>query len=844
MAGRIAGITIEIGGDTSNLQKSLKGVDSQLRKTQSNLKDVNKLLKLDPGNTELLTQKQKNLESAISSTKSRLQELKAAQAGVAQGSEEWDALQREIIATEQSLNGLEEEYRNFGSVAAQQVAAAGAKLEEVGGKIEGVGQKLAPLSTAATAALGGLVTLAYNAITAADDLNTLAKQTGLTTEEIQKMKYAADLIDVPFETISKALTKMKSKMDPTNKTFQQLGVSVTNADGSMRGANEVFYEVVQALSQIENETERDQLAMELFGKSADELAGIIDDGGEALAEYGAQAEELGLILDQETLDSLNTLNDTVDQLKARFTGAFAKAGATLALKFGPALEKVAAKAQVLADKIANLSPETAELIVKVLGIAAAIAPLTIGIGKVVGGVGKVMGFAPKLVGIIGKVGALLGPHALLIAGIAAAVAAVGVLVYKNWDAIKAKTEEVWGKIKTELPKIWNGIKQIASKVWGSMSDFWQKHADKVKGIFSNIGSIVKNVFEGIKAFWAEWGDTIMTYATGVWDTLVGIFETGLTLVSDLIQVFADVFNGDWEAAWEDTKTLATNLWAGITSVLTTVWETIKSVASDIFEAVKEKVSEVWDNIKSAAETKWEEIKSAVSEKWESIKSDITTKLNNIKSTITSKWNAIKSAIQTRLTLIVSSVTSKWESIKSTIQTKIDDAKEAVSTAVDNIKSFFDFTLSLPDIQLPSWESIKADLDVIIANIKSLFDWDWKLPDIKLPHFKIEGGVAPYGLGGRGSLPTFSIDWYKRAYENPVMFTSPTVIGTPSGMKGFGDGHGAEIVMGLNKLRELVGSSGGTVINVYPPAGSNVQEIAAAVEQRLVAAQKRSMRVYA
>lgn len=844
MAGRIAGITIEIGGDTSNLQKSLKGVDSQLRKTQSNLKDVNKLLKLDPGNTELLTQKQKNLQNAISSTKSRLQELKDAQAGVAKGSEEWDALQREIIATEQSLNSLEKEYRNFGSVAAQQVAAAGAKLEEVGGKIEGVGQKLAPLSTAATAALGGLVTLAYNAITAADDLNTLAKQTGLTTEEIQKMKYAADLIDVPFETISKALTKMKSKMDPTNKTFQQLGVSVTNADGSMRGANEVFYEVVQALSQIENETERDQIAMELFGKSADELAGIIDDGGEALAEYGAQAEELGLILDQETLDSLNTLNDTVDQLKARFTGAFAKAGATLALKFGPALEKVAAKAQVLADKIANLSPETAELIVKVLGIAAAIAPLTIGIGKVVGGVGKVMGFAPKLVGIIGKVGALLGPHALLFAGIAAAVAAVGVLVYKNWDKIKAKTEEVWGKMKTELPKIWNGIKQTASKVWNSMGDFWQAHSDKVKGIFTNLGSIVANVFEGIKAFWAEWGDTIMTYATGVWDTLGGIFETGLTLVSDLIQVFADVFNGDWEAAWEDTKTLATNLWAGITSVLTTVWETIKSVASDIFDAVKEKVSEVWDNIKSAAEEKWEAITTAVTDKWNNIKTAITNALNKIKTDITAKWNAIKTAIDSKISGILSSVSSKWESIKSTISSKIEAARTAVSNTIENIKGLFNFSLSLPEIKLPSWADIKAKLDVIIANIKSLFNWDWKLPDIKLPHFKIEGGEAPYGLGGRGSLPKFSIDWYRSAYDNPVMFTSPTVLATQNGMKGFGDGHGAEIVMGLNKLRELVGSSGGTVINVYPPAGSNVQEIAAAVEQRLVAAQKRSMRVYA
>ena len=110
MAGRIAGITIEIGGDTTDLQKSLKSVDSQLKKTQSNLKDIDKLLKLDPNNTELLRQKQQELEKAIGLTKTRLDELKNAQSQVSEGSAEWDALQREIIATEQSLGQLEGQY--------------------------------------------------------------------------------------------------------------------------------------------------------------------------------------------------------------------------------------------------------------------------------------------------------------------------------------------------------------------------------------------------------------------------------------------------------------------------------------------------------------------------------------------------------------------------------------------------------------------------------------------------------------------------------------------------------------------------------------------------------------
>ena len=115
MAGRIKGITIEIGGDTTDLQKSLKKVDSQLKTTQSSLKDIDKLLKLNPSSVELLTQKQKNLESAIDLTKQRLEELKRAQDGVEEGSAEWDALQREIIETEGNLKDLEKQYKDFGS---------------------------------------------------------------------------------------------------------------------------------------------------------------------------------------------------------------------------------------------------------------------------------------------------------------------------------------------------------------------------------------------------------------------------------------------------------------------------------------------------------------------------------------------------------------------------------------------------------------------------------------------------------------------------------------------------------------------------------------------------------
>ena len=769
MAGRIAGITIEIGGDTSNLQKSLKGVDSELRKTQSTLKDVNKLLKLDPGNTELLTQKQKNLEKAISTTKTRLDELKKAQDGVKEGTAEWDALQREIIATEQDLQGLEQEYRNFGSVGAQQVAAVGAKMQEVGGKIEGIGQKLAPVSAAAAGVVASLVGLGYSAVTSADDLNTLSKQTGLSTAEIQKMQYAADLVDVSFEDISGALKKMKSKMDPANETFAKLGVSVTDANGELRDSSTVFYETIEALSGIENETERDQVAMDLFGKSADQLAGIIDDGGAALKAFGQDAEDMGLILDQETLDSLNAINDTVDKTKARFRGAFAKAGATLAQKFAPALDKAAAFAEKLADKIANLSPETLGLITKIAGVVAAIAPVLIVGGKLTSGIGKVLAMAPMIKTAITGITAALASPIGVIALVVAAVAALGVIIYKNWDKIKAWTlglvENIkagWDNLKTAVAEKWEAIKTAIVEKW-----------------------------EAIKTSVAEKVENIKTSVIEKWESLKESVSTAV----------------------ENVKTAAVEK-----------WEAIKDSVSTAVNTLKTNVSLAWNRLKSSVTTTVNTVKANITNAWNTAKDNVTTAIQTLQDNIRNKWNAIKSSTVSIVSGIVSTIGSKFRSawttvtsifnnIKSSISDKITAAKDAVSKAVEAIKNFFNFTFTWPHIPLPHF---------------TITPEGWKVSDLF-----------------RGIKPVLGIDWYAKAYDNPMMFTRPTVMQTPYGMKGFGDGHGAEIVLGLNKLRELVGTSGNNVtINVYPPPGANVEQIAAAVEQKLVAAQQRRIRVYA
>lgn len=191
MAGRIKGITVEIGGDTTGLEKALKGVNSVIKTTQSELKDVERLLKLDPSNTELLTQKQKLLKDAISSTSEKLETLKEAQKQAKEqlergelGQDKYDALQREIIETEQELRRLQEQAAST-SVSLEKLAEAGEKFEKAGDSITNVGKKV----SVASAAVTGLGVAAVK--TAADfdsAMANVAAISGATGDDLQALR--------------------------------------------------------------------------------------------------------------------------------------------------------------------------------------------------------------------------------------------------------------------------------------------------------------------------------------------------------------------------------------------------------------------------------------------------------------------------------------------------------------------------------------------------------------------------------------------------------------------------------------------------------------------------------
>lgn len=533
MPNNIRGITVKIGGDTTGLEKALKGVNSTIRSTQSQLREVERQLKFDPKNTELLNQKQKLLNKAVDETREKLGTLKEAEKQVQEqfergevSQEQYDALKREIIKTESQLKNLERQAAESNATLAKMGVIAG----EISTKADKVSTATRGISTAAGAAIVGIAGMGYAAATSADDLNTLAKQTGLSTETLQKAKYATDLIDVSYETFTGSINKMVGKLRTNEEGFNDLGIATRDASDNMLSTEDIFFNAVEVLSQIENETERDVAAQELFGKSAAELAGIIDDGGKSLKEYGDQASELGLILDQDTLNSLNEVNDTIDQLKADALGTFAKSGAQALEALTPVLDDVSKAISGVLEWIGSLDSEQIKFGLSALAVVAAISPVTKVVSKVSGAFSKLMpvlsktgvflkGLKPVLAGVGGALKGVFSiiaanPIILIIAAIAAAVTALVVLIVKNWDKIKAWLAAVVAKIQEVVANIKQKVTDAKNNVVGKFQEIKQNVLDKVETmktkirekfqtIKDNLISPIREAKEKVKGFIAD-----------------------------------------------------------------------------------------------------------------------------------------------------------------------------------------------------------------------------------------------------------------------------------------------------------------------------------------------------
>ena len=508
MAGNIKGITIEFQGDTTKLDKALRQINNNTKSLDRELKQVDKALKFNPTSVELWRQKQQLLSQKVEETRKKLDALKQAQAqmdasGVDKNSQEYRQLQREIIVTENQVKTFEGQLRKIGNV---NLRATSEQFKEMGNKLTSAGQAMRGISTAAAAVTAAIGALTVKSGRWADDMNTMSKVYSIGTRELQQYSAAADLVDVSVETIAKSHVKLeKNMLSAANGSknqaaaFEALGVSVTNADGSLRDGDAVWQDTIKALGSMENETERDAYAMQLMGRSAAELNPLIEDGGETYKQVAETMQKYGLdFIDQETLDQANAFNDSLDTIKAVGLVAFQQLGTQLAAYLAPAMEKVVDVVGRLAQWFSNLSPRTQAIIAGIAAVVAVVSPLLIGLGKVSFAISSIMSLVATLGPAIGGIVASLGPVILIIG----AVVAAGVLLYKNWDTIKAKAiafkdmvVATFNDFKTKVTTTFNNIKNAIVTPIQTAIDTAKRIIDKVKSWFP---IKVGNLLSGLK----------------------------------------------------------------------------------------------------------------------------------------------------------------------------------------------------------------------------------------------------------------------------------------------------------------------------------------------------------
>lgn len=310
---RVEGIVVQIGGDTTGLSKALGGVNSEIRLTKDNLKDVERLLKLDPKNTELLRQKQMLLKDAVTETKDKLDTLKEAEKQVQQqfkegkvSQEQYDKLRREIIDTENSLKALEKQAADA-SVALVKIGQAGEGIQNIGNKISGAAQALAPVS-AATAA-GGVA---------------VGKMALDFEDAMAKVSTIADSSEVSMEDMRKAI------MELSNET----GVSATEIAGNVYDAISAGQKTSDAVNFVSNATKLARAGFAETGDALDILTTIMN-------SYGLEAGEVSKVSDV-LINTQNLGKTTVAELASAMGKAIPTAKAN-----GVSVERLASAYAVM-----------------------------------------------------------------------------------------------------------------------------------------------------------------------------------------------------------------------------------------------------------------------------------------------------------------------------------------------------------------------------------------------------------------------------------------------------------------------------------------------------------------
>lgn len=575
--------------------------------------------------------------------------------------------------------------------------------------------------------------------------------------------------------------------------------------GDVVTAEDAFNE---ALAECTTEEERQALITEtltaLYGEAADtyrEASGAQMDAKEAAAEHALAEAELASAIEPVTT-------------------AFTQLKTELIQSLTPAIEAVSG---VAVDALNWMKEHPVAM--QAIGAALAVLATGLTIAAVALGVYTVAQWAANAA-------ILANPITWIVIAIIAALAALAaiiVVVVNYWDEIKAAAsnalesiKSAWGSftgwissnivepIKSFFTGLWDSIKSTATSLW-----------DGVKGAFSAfVNWINTNIVQPVVSFFTGLWDSVVS----IWNNISNAIQVAIMFIGQVLSMAFQIITLPWMFIWQNVKEYVFAAWEwikekistainAVKTVITTVMNKVKSVITTVTNTIKNTVTKVWNAIKNTTTTVFNAVKNVITTVWNSIKSTVTTVINAVKTVVTNVWNNIKSVTTTAFNAVKNTVTSIWNSIKNTVSTVVNSVRDTVSSIWDSIKTKTSSVFNSVKSTVTSiWNSIKsAIIDPIetakskvesaITAIKNAMNFSWSLPKPKIPHFIVSGGKAPWGFGGKGSLPKISIQWYKEG----AIFLKPTMFATPYGMKGVGEA-GAEAVLPIDKLEGYVSNA--------------------------------------
>lgn len=548
----IKGITVEIGGDVTPLNKALSSVNAESKSIQQELKAVNTLLKFDPSNTEAIAQKQKLLADALENSKTKLNILKQAQAEVeaqfkagTMGEAEYKAFQNRVTYAEADVKKAEKAVDDFGKECEQSgkdAKSAGEDSEKAGKKAKQSGEdakqggngweKFGSLAkNAAKVAVAGVTTIAAGATAAGKAVWDMVQNTAAATDTIDKQSQAVGLSRQAYQEydyilsqngmsiekmagVSKTLTAQMDKVTEGNKdataNFQKLGLSVYDTNGKLKTQEQMLAESISALQSMEDGTEKARLATELFGKQGQSLMPLLNGEAGSVEELRQKAHDLGMVLNDEAVDAGVKFTDSMDTLKRTFTGV--KNNITAGLL--PGLTQLTAGFTNLIAGQKGAGEQVKEGVEMMLQSFQEAVPQLLTVIQTV--IETLLGIAPQIITLLVEV----------------LLACLPTLIDTVFQILQSLLNSITGNVQMVVDVVMQLITTVITFIISNLPQFINAGLQIIVALINGISNALPQIIQAVV-------DMIPKLIQAITDNLPLIIQAGITLILSLAQGFIE-----------------------------------------------------------------------------------------------------------------------------------------------------------------------------------------------------------------------------------------------------------------------------------------------------------------